>query len=164
MNDSENHREDDASADASTQSAGTSNAALASRYQQMFPVLSPAEIDRIRRFGEIRRFADGEFVSRAGETVPPMYVILSGRVEIVLKDALGQAVPVATVAELLGAPVEELTKIVPGEVMAELGHLSGRKDMSAIDARAVGDVEAIAVPPEALRALLVEEAERGERI
>ena len=144
--------------------AVTPSGALASRYQQMFPVLSPAEIDRIRRFGEIRRFADGEFVSRAGETVPPMYVILSGRVEIVLKDALGQAVPVATVAELLGAPVEELTKIVPGEVMAELGHLSGRKDMSAIDARAVGDVEAIAVPPEALRTLLIAEAELGERI
>ena len=32
------------------------------------------------------------------------------------------------------------------------------------DARAVGDVEAIVVPPEALRALLVAEAELGERI
>jgi thioredoxin reductase (NADPH) len=130
----------------------------------MFPVLSPAEIDRVRRFGEIRRFPDGEFLSRAGETVPPMYVILSGRVAIVLKDALGQALPVATVAELIGGPLEEMTEVVPGEVMAELGHLSGRPDVSVLDARAVGDVEAIAVPPEALRTLLVAEAELGERI
>ena len=142
----------------------TSSGALASRYQQMFPVLSSAEIDRIRPFGEVRRFADGEFLSRAGETVPPMYVILSGRVAIGLKDALGQAVPVARVAELIGAPLEEMTEIVQGEVVAELAHLSGAKDMSAIDARAVGEVEAIAVTPEALRTLLIAEAELGERI
>ena len=137
---------------------------LASRFHQMFPVLSPAEIDRVRRFGEIRRFQAGEFLSRAGEAAPPMYVILSGRVAIVLRDALGQALPVAPVAELIGAPLEQMTEVMPGEVMAELGHLSGRKDMSAIDARAVGDVEAIVVPPEALRTLLVAEAELGERI
>jgi thioredoxin reductase (NADPH) len=143
---------------------GASSGALASRFNQMFPVLSPAEIDRVRRFGEIRRFPAGEFLSRSGEPVPPMYVILSGRVAIVLKDALGQAVPVDTVAELIGGPIEEMMEVVPGEVMAELGHLSGRKDMSAIDARAVGDVEAIVIQPEALRTLLVEEAELGERI
>ena len=33
-----------------------SNPALASRFQQMFPVLSQTEIDRVRRFGEVRRF------------------------------------------------------------------------------------------------------------
>src|SRR5262249_18002768 len=40
----------------------------------------------------------------------------------------------------------------------------GRTDLSVFDARAVGEVEAIVVPPEALRALLVAEAELGERI
>ena len=39
-----------------------------------------------------------------------------------------------------------------------------RPDLSVIDARAIDDVEAIFVPPEALRALLVAEAELGERI
>jgi thioredoxin reductase (NADPH) len=142
----------------------TPSGILASRFHQMFPVLSPAEIDRVRRFGEIRRFQPGEFLSRAGEVLPPMYVILSGRVAIVLRDALGQAMSVAAVAELIEAPLEQMTEVTPGEVMAELGHLSARKDMSAIDARAVGDVEAIAVLPEALRTLLVAEAELGERI
>ncbi len=63
-----------------------------------------------------------------------MYVILSGRVAIVLRDALGQALSMATVAAQFGAPLEEMTEVVPGEVMAELGHLSGRPDVSAIDA------------------------------
>jgi thioredoxin reductase (NADPH) len=130
----------------------------------MFPVLSAGEIDRVRRFGEVRRFPAGDFVFQAGEAVPGMYVILSGRVAIVPRDVLGRAAPVAAFAELIGAPVEEMAEVVPGEVMAEIGQLSGRPDQSAIDARAVGDVEAIFVPPEALRALLVAEAELGERI
>jgi thioredoxin reductase (NADPH) len=130
----------------------------------MFPVLSAGEIDRVRRFGEVRRFPAGELLFHAGEAVPGMYVILSGRVAIVPRDGLGQAVPVAAFAQLIGAPVEEMTEVVPGEVMAEIGQLSGRPDLSVFDARAVGDVEAIVVPPEALRALLVAEAELGERI
>ena len=137
---------------------------LASRFQQMFPVLSPAEIDRVRRFGQVRRFTAGELLFHAGEAVPGMYVILSGRVAIVPRDGLGQAAPVAMFAQLIGAPVEEMSEVVPGEVIAEVGQLSGRPDLSVFDARAVGDVEAIVVPPEALRGLLVAEAELGERI
>jgi thioredoxin reductase (NADPH) len=137
---------------------------LAPRFQQMFPVLSPAEIDRVRRFGEVRRFPAGELLFQAGEAVPGMYVILSGRVAIEPRDGLGKAVPVAAFAQLIGAPVEEMTEVVPGEVMAEIGQISGRPELSVFDARAVGDVEAIVVAPEALRTLLVAEAELGERI
>ena len=60
--------------------SATSNAALASRFHQMFPVLSAAEIDRVRRFGEVTRFPAGAFLFQAGEAVPGMYVILGGRV------------------------------------------------------------------------------------
>ena len=75
-------------------------AALASRFQQMFPVLSETEIERVRRFGELRRFPAGELLFQAGETVHGMYVILSGRVAIVPRDGLGQSVPVAAFAQL----------------------------------------------------------------
>ena len=81
----------------------TPNGALASRFHQMFPVLSPAEIDRVRRFGEIRRFPHGELLFHVGESVPGAFVILSGRVAITPRDGLGQAVPVAAFAELIGA-------------------------------------------------------------
>ena len=59
-----------------------SNAALASRFHQMFPVLSETEIDRVRRFGEVRRFSAGELLFQAGEAAPGLYVILLGRVAI----------------------------------------------------------------------------------
>jgi thioredoxin reductase (NADPH) len=71
---------------------------------------------------------------------------------------------VAAFAQLIGASVEEMEEALPGEVVAEIGQLSGRMDLSLFDARAVGDVDAIVVAPEALRALLVAEAELGERI
>ena len=154
----------DALNNATPPAPAASNTALASRFQQMFPVLSESEIDRVRRFGEVTRFSAGELLFRAGEAVPAMFVILSGRVAIVPRDGLGQVVPVAVFAELIGAPVEEMTEVVPGEVIAEIGQLSGRSDLSAYDARAVGDVEAIRVQPGALRGLLVAEAELGERI
>jgi len=158
------HSEHGVPGNAAPAGAGKSNAALASRFQQMFPVLSAAEIDRVRRFGKVERFPAGELLFQAGEAVPGMYVILSGRVAIAPRDGLGRAVPVAAFAELIGAPLEEMTEADPGEVLAELGQLSGRADLSVYDARAVGDVEAIVVPPEALRLLLVAEAELGERI
>jgi thioredoxin reductase (NADPH) len=161
---SEERSDHEAPESAAPSGPSSSNAALASRFHQMFPVLSAAEIDRVRRFGDIRRFPAGEFLFRAGEAIPGMYVILSGRVAIVPRDGLGQTVPVAAFAQLIGAPLEEMTEVVSGEVMAEIGQLSGRADLSVFDARAVGDVEAIVVPPEALRTLLVAEAELGERI
>ena len=98
--DQDEHREPESAEKALPAEPLTPSGALASRFNQMFPVLSPSEITRVRRFGEIRRFPAGEFLSRAGEPVPPMYVILSGRVAIVLRDALGQALPVAAVDRL----------------------------------------------------------------
>jgi thioredoxin reductase (NADPH) len=160
----QNERGEDEAAENAVPVEPSSNATLASRFQQMFPVLTPTEIDRVRRFGEVQRFADGELLLHAGEAVSGTYVILSGRVAIVPRDVLGRAVALSAFAQLIGARVEEMMQVVPGEVMAELGQLSGRPDLSAIDARAVGEVEAIVVPPDALRALLVAEAELGERI
>jgi thioredoxin reductase (NADPH) len=156
--------EHEAPGNATPAGPAASNGVLASRFHQMFPVLSQTEIDRVRRFGEVRRFGAGAPIFQAGEAVPGMYVILSGRIAIEPRDGLGQAMPVEAFAQRLGAPVQEMTEAVAGEVLAEIGQLSGRPDLSVFDARAVGDVEAIVVAPEALRALLVAEAELGERI
>src|SRR6202158_5202182 len=138
--------------------------ALASRFQQMFPVLSPAEIERVRHFGEVRRFLPGEALFQAGKPGPGMCVVLSGRVGVAGRDAVGQAIPVAAFADMIGATLEDMAEVVPGEVLAEIGELSGQRSVSVIDAKAVGEVEAIVVPPEGLRALLIAEAELGERI
>ena len=164
MSSQNEHNEQGVSGSAAPSGTGKSNPSLSSRFQQMFPVLSVTEIDRIRRFGGVGRFPDGELLFEAGKTVAGMYVILSGRVAITPRDGLGKTVPVDAFAELIGASLEEMAEAVPGEILAELGQLSGRADLSVFDARAVGDVEAIVVPPESLRLLLVAEAELGERI
>jgi thioredoxin reductase (NADPH) len=137
---------------------------VASRFQLMFPELSSAEIERVRHFGQVRRFLPGELLLQAGKPSPGMYVILSGRVAVVGRDAVGQPVSATAFAEMMGATLQDMAEVVQGEVMAEIAEVSGQPSVSAIDARAVGEVEAIVVPPEALRALLVSEAELGERI
>src|SRR2546427_11787460 len=105
----------------------------------MFPVLSPAEIDRVRHFGEVRRFRPGEMLYQVGKPGPGMCGILSGRVAVAPRDGLGRTLPVAEFAQLMGASLAEMEE-VPGAVMAWTWQLAGTR--SVIDARAVDEVEA----------------------
>jgi thioredoxin reductase (NADPH) len=136
---------------------------LSSRFDQMFPVLSAAEIDRVRKFGDVKRFAPGEMLSRTGTPTPGMYVLLSGRVAVSGRDAVGRSMDPVEFARMVGARVEDI-EVVPGEVLADLSHISGQPAPSHIDSYAVGEVEVIMVPPDRVRALLVADAELGERI
>jgi thioredoxin reductase (NADPH) len=120
---------------------------LDTRRDQMFPVLTPAEIERLKRFGEVRAFADGELLARAGEPGIGFALVLRGEVAITWRND-GDDTPIVTHG--------------PGSFMGELAQLSGRP--SLVDAHAVGDGELLAVGPERLRALLVAEADLGERI
>jgi thioredoxin reductase (NADPH) len=118
------------------------------RPEQTFPALTPAEIERIRHFGEIRTFVDGELLFETGKPGPGMFVVLKGLVAITQRDGLGHVTPVIDQG--------------PGQFLAELSQLSGRPAL--VDGRAEGDVETLLLPPDRLRALLVAEAELGERI
>ena len=53
---------------------------LERRRDQMSPELDPLEIERMRRFGETRNFAQGEVIVTAGEVGPGFVVILSGEI------------------------------------------------------------------------------------
>jgi len=114
----------------------------------MFPVLEPADIDRLRRYGEPREFADGERLIKAGEASTAMYVILKGQTVATLHDGLVAREPFVTVG--------------PGGFTGELAQLSGRPALVDIDAQ--GAVETLAIPSQRIRDLLVEEAEIGERM
>jgi thioredoxin reductase (NADPH) len=118
------------------------------RPEQTFPTLTEAEIARMRRFGELRSFPDGELMFETGKPGRGMYVVLSGHIAITKRDGLGHVTPI----------VEQ----GPGQFVAEVGQLSGR--VSLVDGHAEGSVEALAIPPDKLRALLVAEADLGERI
>ena len=118
------------------------------RYEQTFPTLTADEIVRIRRFGEVRNFNDGEALFETGKVGPGMFVLLSGHVEITRRDGLGRVTPIIEHG--------------PGQFLAELGQLSGRNAL--VDGNADGEVETLLIPPERLRALLIAEADLGERI
>jgi thioredoxin reductase (NADPH) len=52
------------------------------RRPQMFPTLEPAEIERLRRFGEVRSFAAGEALAKVGHVGLGLTIILAGKVDI----------------------------------------------------------------------------------
>src|SRR5712672_2062494 len=118
------------------------------RLEQTFPELTAQEIARMRRFGEVRHYKDGETLFKTGKPGPGMFVILSGHVAITQRDGFGHVTPVIDQG--------------PGQFLAEIGQLSGRPAL--VDGHAEGDVETLLIPPERLRALLVAEADLGERI
>jgi thioredoxin reductase (NADPH) len=118
------------------------------RRHQMFPTLESVEIERLRRFGEERAFAAGEPLAKVGEVGRGLIIVLSGKVEVTQRNRVGPAIEIVTHG--------------PGAFLGELAQLSDRPAL--VDAHAQGPVKALIVAPERLRALLVAEAEVGERI
>src|SRR5262245_25831684 len=118
------------------------------RRHQMFPVLESADIERVRRFGKVRFYRAGEALVEVGNVGPGLTIILTGRVDITQHDESGHRRHIVTHG--------------PGSFMGELAQLAGRPAL--VDAHAQDEVEALIIPPERLRALLIGEAELGERV
>ncbi|MFM0084833.1 FAD-dependent oxidoreductase [Paraburkholderia sediminicola] len=119
------------------------------RYHQMFPVLTGAEVDRVWRFGSLSRYARGDFLYRAGSLCPGMFVLLSGKVRIVGRDGLGHERIIHTYTQR-------------GEFTSDVTQLSSKP--AVVDAHVVEDVEAVLVRPDELSALMISEADLGEKI
>ncbi len=117
------------------------------RREQILPVLSETERERLKAFGRILHFAKGERLTTTGEAVPGMFVILSGHVRVSERHAAGTGV---------------ITRLDPGMFLAEMGQLAGQPAL--VDAEAEDDVEAILVPPDRMRALVITQADLGEII
>ena len=114
----------------------------------MFPILSGDEVERLRRFGAPILYGAGEPVLHVGEAGHGVSLILAGEVRVS--------------QELEGGGRQPIVTHGPGSFLGELAQLSGRP--SLVDADALGDVETVHIPPEQLRAVLIAEAELGERI
>jgi thioredoxin reductase (NADPH) len=121
---------------------------LEGRRDQILPKLEPLEIERLRRFGDVRSFAAGERLAIAGQVAAGLMIILAGRVAVTEHDHLDAHQPIVTHG--------------PGNFLGELTNLAGRPAL--VNATAQEPVEALVLPPERLRALMVAEAELGERI
>jgi thioredoxin reductase (NADPH) len=118
------------------------------RRDQAFPVLEQMEIERVRRFGTVDSYRQGDALARTGKLSHGFAVILSGKVEVTRHDQSGRR----DVIVVHGS----------GAFMGELAQLSGRP--SLVDAEALEPVTVLTIPPDRLRALLIAEAELGERI
>jgi thioredoxin reductase (NADPH) len=123
-----------------------SQSIIATRGPQMFPLLTEEELTRLSRFGEPVSYRAGEMIARVGEVPPGLMLVLSGRAEVTRQ----------------GKESSHIVTHERGNFMGELAQLSGRP--SLVQVEALDDVEAIAVPPDRLRAMLIAEAELGERI
>ena len=125
--------------------AAPTQSIIDTRRHQMFPVLEPAEIERVRRFGKVRSYGAGEALAKVGEVGLGLTIILGGNVEITQHDQSGRRTAIVTHG--------------PGAFMGELAQLAGRPAL--VDAHAKEPVEALIIPPDQLRALLIAEAELG---
>jgi thioredoxin reductase (NADPH) len=121
---------------------------IATRRDQMFPILAEADIERMRRFGEASAYAAGEYIVTAGDVAPGLIVVLSGKVDITQDAGLGRRETIITHG--------------PGNFIGELAQLSSRP--SLVNAEAIQPVEAFVIPSQRLRDLMVQEANLGERI
>src|SRR6185369_3551549 len=116
---------------------------IETRYEQMFPTLDRADVDRLRSFGETSTYRAGERLVATGEVSAGMFVILAGEVAVTQHNALGRHEPIVTHG--------------PGSFMGELAQLSSRP--SLVDAHATKAVEAVVIPSSRLRDVLVAEAD-----
>jgi thioredoxin reductase (NADPH) len=138
----ENHIEDYAAADAPFVSSHP-------RLPQLFPVLTEAELGRVRRFGKVSRYPQGTLLYRVGERTPGMFVLLSGKIRAVARDGLGREQIIHTFTQR-------------GEFTSDVNQFSNKP--SFVDSRVIEDVEAVLVRPDDLSPLLISEAELGEKI
>ena len=102
----------------------------------------------MRRFADCRTYAAGDALANVGAIAQGLIIIISGSVDVLQRMQSGGHRLIVTHR--------------PGSFMGELAQLSGRPAL--IDAFAKEPVEALVVPTNRLRALLIAEAELGERI
>jgi thioredoxin reductase (NADPH) len=121
---------------------------LLSRRHQMFPVLTEAELARMHRFGTLQAHPSGARLVTAGEASPGLFVVLQGVLAVSQRDGLGRITPIVRHGR--------------GHFMGEVGTLSGKPAL--VDGIAQEDVEVLLLLPGQLRALIIAEADLGERL
>ncbi len=118
---------------------------LASRSEQMFPTLTPAQVARIAVHGQVRGLRQGEVLVEAGDAVVPFFVVTAGGIEIV-RPACDEETLVAVAG--------------PGQFTGEVIMLSGRRALMQLRATEPGEV--IELDRESLLRLVQTDAELGE--
>src|ERR1700688_4747935 len=112
---------------------------------QAFPVLTAAQISRVRSGSKVRHVDKGEILFEPGDMNVPFFVLLSGSMEIVQPQLNGERT-VATHG--------------PGEFTGEMPMVSGRR--SLVRGRVTEPGEFLELSGEGLRSLIAKDAELSE--
>jgi thioredoxin reductase (NADPH) len=112
---------------------------------ETYPLLSVAQIDRMRTCARLRSVRSGEVLYQPGDLAVPLYVLLSTSVQIVQPDTEGE---------------RAVTLLAPGMFTGEAGMIGGQR--AVVLARATQAGEVLEVQPEELRALAARDAQLGE--
>ena len=112
---------------------------------QAFPVLTAAQIDRVLPIGKVRQVQRGEILFEPGDTNVPFFVLLSGGMEIVQPDLMGER-PIATHGR--------------GEFTGEMTMISGHRCL--VLARTTEPGEFLELTGDGLRSLIAKDAELSE--
>ncbi|MGA1981713.1 MAG: FAD-dependent oxidoreductase [Acidobacteriaceae bacterium] len=115
------------------------------RQAQAFPVLTPAQIDRIRPSGTVRTVRAGEILFEPGELAMPCFVVLSGKLEILLTGLSGEYV---------------LVTFGPGGFSGEMVLISGTRSLSR--GRVAEPGEFLELSADALRSLIARDEELSD--
>jgi len=115
------------------------------RQAEAFPVLTPQQIDRIRPYGAARTVRAGEILFEPGERGVPCFVVLSGKLEILVTQLSSEQVVVT---------------FGPGGFSGEMVLISGARSLSR--GRVAEPGEFLEVSADALRSLIAKDAELSD--
>jgi thioredoxin reductase (NADPH) len=115
------------------------------RQAEAFPVLTPAQIDRIRPYGKVRSVLAGEVLFEPGARNMPCFVVLSGKLDIAMPDLSAEHVFVT---------------YGPGQFSGEVVLISGARALAR--GRVASPGEFLELAPDALRELIAKDAELSD--
>jgi thioredoxin reductase (NADPH) len=107
------------------------------REEEMFPTLTPEQLERLAAQGQRRSFAAGEVLHEGSEHVSRFFVLISGRIDILAGEDFGER-------------IVSLSR--PGQFTGELNVLSGRRGFARV--RAATDAEVAEVDREHLLSIV----------
>jgi thioredoxin reductase (NADPH) len=113
---------------------------------EAFPLLTPAQIERLRPHGKLRHVETGEVLFDQGDSNVPVYVILSGGLEIL------QPCP--------KKGSRSLVSHVPGSITGEFGVISGQRALLRGQVLASG--EFLQIESGEFRGIITKDAELGD--
>ena len=115
------------------------------RQAEAFPILSQAQVDRIRLYGKVRCVQAGEVLFEPGTQGMSCFIVLSGKLDIAVLSLSGE---------------RSFVTYGPGQFSGEVALISGGRALSR--GRVVESGEFLELVPDALRELIAKDAELSD--